>query len=79
MVSEISDMPTPKADQFAFGTGQVDNRYSVVSAMTDGVPTPKMGSGGFAEQQRHHVQQFQRSDRDRQREMEWEMQRRNFI
>lgn len=83
MVSEISDMPTPKADRFAFGTGAVDNRYSVVSAMTDGVPTPRMNSsGGFAEQQRQHLEQAGRQkevDRLREREREWEMQRRNFI
>lgn len=67
MVSEISDMPTPKADQFAFGTGQVDSRYSVVSAMTDGAPTPRMNNGSFADHQRQHL------------EREREMQRRNFI
>lgn len=67
MVSEISEMPTPKADRFAFGTGTVDNRYSVVSAMTDGAPTPTMASGGFADQQRMYM--------DRSREME----RRGFI
>lgn len=55
MVSEISGMPTPKAGQYGFGTGDVDNRYSVVSAMTDEAVTPKMGSAGFGE-----LQQYQR-------------------
>lgn len=60
MVSEISGMPTPKAGQYAFENGDVDNRYSVVSAMTDEAPTPKMVSGGFVEQQQHQHQQHQR-------------------
>ena len=51
VVSAISEMPTPKAAQFAF-TNSVDNRFSVVSAMTSGAPTPRVQNTSFAEQQR---------------------------
>ena len=52
VVSGISDMPTPKAGQFAFSNG-ADNRFSVVSALTTtDAPTPKFQQTSFAEQQR---------------------------
>lgn len=79
MVSEISDMPTPKSGQFAFGTGQIDNRFSVVSAITDGAPTPRIpASSSFADQQRQYMAQSQ-TQMARERERDWETQRRNFI
>lgn len=52
VISEISEMPTPKAGQFGFKNG-VDDRFSIVSALTPSeAPTPKVQQVSFAEEQR---------------------------